>query len=457
VWRIVSINSATNEIVGKVVGTTSEQAKTMVEKAHATFQSWKSLTLQKRIELLQDFAKHLEKNADKISKLMTQEMGKPITQSEQEIARALDYLKWNFENAEKCLSPETTFENDKTIHKVFFEPKGVVLCIQPFNFPISQFIWQTIQNLIVGNVVVSKPDINSPLTAKLIREIIDTSKLPKGVLQICIGGAELGQFLVNQNFDMFLFTGSTKTGEYISKIAGEKMIPAHLELGGSSPAIVCADADIATSAERIFANRFRNSGQVCDCIKRVIVHENKFDELVKNLVNEANNQVVGNPMDKETTIGPLVNKQQLEKLIVQVADAVKNGAKIVYGGKQPKNLKGNFYEPTILTNIKKDMKVWQEEVFGPVLPIVTFKTVDEAIKLGNDTIYGLSACIFTSNKETYEKISKEINAGMIALNDKNYGGAFNPFGGVKASGNARVLGKYGFRELCNIKLITFEK
>jgi len=456
--QVISKNPSRNyEALGEVEETTNQEILKKLEFARYAQKEWKDLGLPKRIEIMRDLHAAFSNNIDKIAKLITQEMGKPITQSHQEIARALDYLKWDFENAEKYLQPEVTFENDETIHKVFFEPKGIVLCIQPFNFPFSQFIWQTMQNLIVGNVVVSKPDINSPLTAKLIEEIIDGSKLPKGVLQIVIGGVEVGQFLANHNFDMILFTGSTATGEYLYKAAAEKMIPAHLELGGSSPAIVCADADIVTAAKKIFANRFRNCGQVCDAIKRVIVHESKFDELVKNLTIEAGNQIVGDSMNEKTTIGPLVNQKQLDKLMEQVADAVKKGAKIICGGKQPTDLNGSFYEPTLLTNITRDMRVWKEEVFGPVCPVITFKTLEEAIELGNDTIYGLSACIFTSNKATHEKISEELNAGMIAVNDKNYGSAYNPFGGVKASGNARVLGKYGFQELCNIKLITFEK
>jgi succinate-semialdehyde dehydrogenase/glutarate-semialdehyde dehydrogenase len=451
--KIVSINPSNNEEVGAIEETTKEEVIKKVNLAKSVKNKWARLEIEERIVVLKEICNKFEENSDKIANLISLEMGKPINQSENEIKSTLKTMKWDLENAANCIAPETTFESDNEIQKVFYEPKGIVVAISPFNYPFSLCCATAFQNLIVGNLVISKPDPNVPLLYKFLEEILDNSNLPSGVWQFVFGGKEIGSYLVEQDIDMICFTGNTKTGEYLYKVAASKMIPILMELGGSAPGIVCEDADINCVIDGIFKKKFSNSGQLCHALKRLIVHENVFGEVVNKLKSIAEKQNIGEPLDRNTTIGPLVNEKQINTLLEQFNDAKSKGANIICGGKQ---LKGNYFEPTILTNITKDMKVWEEEVFGPILPIVTFKTIEEAIELANDTIYGLGGYVFTTNRENFEKISRELKTGMVALNNLAYSAPYNPFGGVKKSGLGRTRGKWGLRGLCNIKVVTFE-
>lgn len=456
--KIISTNpSKSYEILGEVEETTEEEVLEKLKLAKSVQREWRNIGLSKRIEIMRDLHDSFKDNLDKIANLISLEMGMPIVQAKEEVESGLSYLDWYLNNAEKYISPEITFEDDVEIHKVFYEPKGVVASITPWNFPFSNLVWQSCQNLIVGNVVMNKPDPNTPLVYKLLEKIINNSRLPEGVQQFVYGGKEVGQFLVSLDIDMICFTGNTKTGEYLYKVAAEKMIPCIMELGGSAPGIVLEDAEIDNVIDSIFFNKFLNCGQICDGLKRLIVHENIFDEVIEKLSGIVESQVVGEAINEDTTVGPLVNEKQLNTLLEQFNDAVNKGAKVVCGGKQPDNLHGSYFEPTLLKNVTKDMRVWREEVFGPILPIVSFKTIEEAIELANDTIYGLGGYIFTSNKETFANVSEELKTGMVSCNNLIYVIPSDPFGGVKKSGIGRNHGKYGFRELCNIKVVTFEK
>ena len=452
--KLVSINPSNNEILGEVEETTKEEIIDKINLAKSAQTKWANLDIDERIKILEEIYNKFEKNTDKIANLISLEMGKPITQSESEIKSTLKNIKWDLENAKNCIAPEITFENDTEMQKVFYEPKGIVVAISPFNYPFSLCCAIAFQNLIVGNVVISKPDQNLPLLYKFLEEILSNTNLPSGVWQFVFGGKEIGSFLVEQEIDMICFTGNTKTGEYLYKVAASKMIPILMELGGSAPGIVCEDADIDNVIQGIFKKKFSNSGQLCHALKRLIVHESIFDEVIDKLQKIVESQVIGESLDRNTTIGPLVNKKQLNTLTEQFDDAINKGAKVICGGKQ---LEEKYFEPTLLTNITKDMKVWKEEVFGPILPVVSFKTIEEAIELANDTIYGLGGYVFTTNKENFEKISKKLKTGMVACNNLVYSAPYNPFGGVKKSGLGRTRGKWGLRGLCNIKIVTFEK
>lgn len=456
--KLVSKNPSKNyEFLGEVEETIKGEVLEKLKLARSVQKEWEDLDLYKRIEILREIYIGLEVNRNKIINLISKETGKPIIQSEREVNTTLNNIKWDLDNADKCILPETTFEDDTEIHKVFYEPKGVVVSISPFNYPFSLCSAIAIQNLIVGNAVINKPDPNILLLYKLLEEIFNNSKLPKGVQQFVYGGSEIGNFLVEQDIDMICFTGSTRTGEYLYKAAATKMIPILMELGGSAPGIIFQDAEIDKIIEGVFNKKFSNTGQLCHALKRLIVHESKFDEIVEKLKNIAEKQIIGDCDNRNATMGSLVNEKQLNVLLEQFKDAVDKGAKVICGGKQPENLKGSYFEPTLLINITKNMKVWTEEVFGPILPVVSFKTTDEAIELANDTIYGLGGYVFTSDKKTFEKVSRELKTGTVACNNLVYSKPYNPFGGYKKSGIGRIRGKWGFRELCNVKVVTFEK
>ena len=456
--KIKSLNPSNKQLLGEVSISSQDEVQQKVKLAHEAKKSWKELGVKKRVELMTEVYEALHKRKDEIARLDTKEMGFPIAQCRDfNLGDAFGYFKWNLENAEKHLSPEITFEDDSTIHTVYYEPKGVVAVIQPWNFPFCQWSWGVVASLLAGNTVVYKPSEEVPLSAKLLEEIINSCNLPKGVMNFVYGSGETGEYLVNQNIDMIVFTGSTRTGQKLYKVAAEKFIPILLELGGSAPGIIFDDADIDSAVDTVFWQRYANCGQTCDGLKRLIVHEVVFDEVVSKLKTKLESSKIGDSLKEETEFGPLVAERQLTLLESQVKDAIDKGAKVVTGGSKPANLSGYFFEPTILTNITSGMRVWREEVFGPVLPIQSFKTDAEAVELANDTEYGLGSYFYTKDKVRADKVAGQLEAGMVSINGSNYVLPMNPFGGYKQSGLGREHGKYGFHELCNVKVVAKNK
>ena len=454
--KLISINPSNYEVLGEVEMSTEKEIVEKVVSAHASQKNWKALGLTKRIELLKSLLPLFTSKKEELALLSSKKMGMPYSEAVDDLNSGIEYFTWYLENAEKYLKPEITFEDENEIHKVIYEPKGVAAVIVPWNFPFSNFIWQVGQNLIVGNVVIFKHSEEIPLFSKEIENIFADSKVPQGVFNEIYGSGQVGNMLVHQDINMICFTGSSKVGKQLYKTAAEKFIPLLMELGGSAPGIVFEDADVDKIIESIYFNKFLNCGQVCDGLKRLIVHENKFEEVVDKLKKIVESKKIGMAENKDTDIGPLVAKRQLKLLQEQVKDAISGGAEIVTGGKSPEILKGAFYEPTLIVRVNRNMRIWKEEVFGPVLPIVPFKTYDEAIALANDTKYGLGGYIFTEDKKLFEKASSEINTGMVSHNNILYLKPCDPFGGNKDSGLGREHGKYGFHELCKIKIISME-
>jgi len=454
---IVSINPSTAEVLGEVPSSENEEIIIKVTQAQKAKKLWKELGIEGRNKYLSKIIVLIKVNKEKLATLQAQEMGMPISDALIDVDDGIRYSQWYLDHASEYLSPQKTFENDQIYHQVFHEPYGVAAVITPWNFPISNFVWGVMQNLTVGNVVVFKHSEECPLFGKKLEEIISKANLPDGVFSEVYGDGEVGDFLVHQNIDLIWFTGSTKVGQQLYKIAAEKFIKAVFELGGSSPGIVFADADIDRTLESIFSDRFFNCGQVCDGLKRLIVHKSRFSEVVDKLKKLIQIKKIGNALDPTTNIGPLVAKRQLDALKVQFQDAIDKGAKIEIGGKEITNLKGFFFEPTLLTNVTPDMKVWKEEVFGPILPIVTFETEEEAITLANDTKYGLGSYVFTEDKTLAARVASQIEAGMVGINNAYYGQPCSPFGGQKLSGMGRDHGAFGLHDLTQLKVVAFEK
>lgn len=455
--KLTSINPSDNSVLGEVEFTTEGEIKSLVENAHNEKTHWENLGIDGRNKILREFYNLLEEEGDELAILQSKEMGMPLSESKEDIEGSLGYLRWYSDNGEKYLSPEITFESDTEIHSVHREPRGVVAAIIPWNFPFANIVWQTGQNLVAGNVVVLKHSEEVPLFCKKIEEIVAKSTLPKGVLSFVYGDGKVGDILAKSNVNMICFTGSTKIGRYLYSVAAEKFIPALLEMGGSAPGLVMEDANLPDVIDSIILNRFIDCGQVCDGLKRLIVHKSRFDEIVKLLKEKLSSKRIGIATDESTELGPMVAERQVKLIEEQVEDAKSKGAKIVLGGKRPSGLTGAYYEPTLITEVTKEMKVWTEETFGPVLPIVTFSTIEEAIDLANDTQYGLGSYVFTQNKDVFEKISNELEAGMVSHNNAAYLKAFNPFGGYKLSGLGREHGKYGFHDVTQIKVVATEK
>lgn len=455
--KITSVNPSTYEVLGEVEASSESEIQEKVKKAQAAKKGWKELGLEGRIAALRKVAAKLTERLDELASLASKEMGMPISQSKADVSDGIGFFNWYLDNAAKYISPEVIYEDEKIIQMVFYEPIGVAAVITPWNFPFSNFIWGAGQNLIVGNTVVYKTSEECPLSGKLQEEIILSAGLSEGVFSEVYGEGTVGDFLVHQDINLISFTGSTNVGKHLYQVGGEKFIKVVCELGGSAPGIVFADADLDEALEVIYFNRFTNCGQICDGLKRLIVHESIFDKVVEELRKKLESVKVGNAEDETTDLGPLVAKRQLELLEEQVKDALDKGAKVVTGGKRPENLNGAFYEPTLLTKITPDMRVWKEEVFGPVLPIISFKTGEEAIELANDTKYGLGSYVFTKDKQRADKVASQIEAGMVGINSASYLNACSPFGGYKDSGIGREHGKFGFSELTQVKVVATEK
>ena len=452
-----SINPSTYEFIGEVAVSTGDEIKKKVLQARKAQGNWHDLGLEKRIELLRLAVAEMQNRKSEYLLLQSREMGMPLSEALAGFEGDVVYANWYFDNAEKYLSPETVFENDQEIHQVFYEPLGVCAVIIPWNFPFANFVWGALQSLIAGNTVILKHSEECPLSGKFIEEVF-SKFLPTGVMNEVYGNGEVGKMLLEQDIDMVSFTGSTKTGKLIYETAGKKFIKAVMELGGSAPGIIFHDADIDMAVNTVCANRLLNQGQCCDGLKRLIVHESIFDEVVKKVVANFSERKIGNAELENTQVGPLVAKRQLDLAVSQVEDAKAKGAQIECGGNSLEDkLHGAFFEPTVIIGVSSDMKVWNEEVFGPILPIVKFQTEDEAITLANQTSYGLGSYVYTKDTKRADRIASSIKSGMVSINGINYIMPFNPFGGYKNSGFGRQHGKYGFHEVSQIKVIAKNK
>lgn len=457
--KIISVNPSKNyEIIAETSVSTTAHIDEKVAQAHKVQQYWALLDLTKRIEILEEIYNEFVKRKDEIGRLTTLEMGMPASvRNDIDIDAGLHYMRGYLDFAQDWLNPEIVFEDQNEIHYLFFQPRGVMAVSSPWNYPFCNFIWGVIPNLVVGNTVVFKHSENCPLTAKLLEDIMLSQNLPIGVFNEIYGDGIIGDYLMNSAIDGIHFTGSTQVGKHLYQVAANKFIPATLELGGSAPGIVFDDADIPNAIASIYWNRFVNSGQTCDGLKRLIVHQSCFDSVVSQLQRLVATKKLGDPQDLSVDIGPLAAKKHCDLIEQQVADALDKGAKIICGAKRPQDLLGAYFQPTILTNITTDMRVWKEETFGPVLPVVSFDSEQQAIALANDTIYGLGGYIYTNDKNRALHISKQIQAGNISVNGTNYNRPQDPFGGYKYSGIGREHGKQGLRELCNSKVIALKK
>ena len=454
--KLISTNPGKNyQVIGSVNVSSLKEIKEKVDAAQKVRILWKELGVEKRTELIRPLYKEFIKKRKEIAQLVTQEIGKPIKESLSDLDWDDVYFKDFLNQGPKYLVPEISYKNNNSSHQVVYEPIGVAAVIVPWNYPFANFLWGTIPNLIAGNPVVFKHSEECPLTSKLIEGMMNKLNLPKGVFSEIYGDGKIGAELTDQDINLIWFTGSSKVGKILYEIAGRKFIKSIMELGGSNPVIIFNDVEINDQLiNQLFTARFMNCGQVCDAMKRLIVHKSVFKTVVEKFSNKLAKIKVGDPEDINTEIGCLVAERQLILLEDQVKDAIKKGAKIITGGQRPKGLKGAYYQLTILTNIKKNMRVWQEEVFGPVLPIISFETEKEAIELANDTHYGLGAQVFSKDQNRASGVAVKIDAGNVDINAGNHWQSCTPFGGYKISGMGREHGKWGFQELCQIKVIA---
>lgn len=435
------------KVLGQVATSTPQDIKQAVDKARAAQPAWDSLPLKQRIAYVEKLKPIFESNRDKLIHLTSSEMGMPIGLSTGLFDSAIEEIDWLLHNADSALAPVETYRSDSEVNVMLREPYGVMAAIMPWNFPLPNFVGTVIPALLAGNTVVLKYSEEIPLFSQLLQKLCQQAHLRDGIVHFITGDGTVGAQLADQDVDLLSFTGSSATGRKLYAKAAEKFIPIITELGGSSPGIVFANADLDEIVPQVFWQRFSNSGQFCDGLKRLLIERPVYDLFCQKLADFTKNRMVGNPVDADTELGPLVAKRQLDRLEDQIADAREKGATFLTGGARPDRLDGAYYLPTLITDITFDMKVWTEEVFGPALAIVPFDTEEEALALAHDTDYGLSAFLYTKDGERVERLSRQLKAGSISTQNSDYYKPQNAFGGYKASGIGRVGGVAGFHSV----------
>ena len=451
------INPATEEVIKDLIEDTESTLQLKYKSLRSSLSSWQQQPLKERIRCMVEFSELLKKNIEPLSEVLTSEVGKPLQQSRNEINGARARISWLTSNAEKYLSDEIMNSDDNLVERISYEPLGVICNISAWNYPYLVGLNVFVPALIAGNTVMYKPSEHSTLTGLEIQRLLYDAGLPSDVFQIAIGAKEVGEFLLDMPFDGYFFTGSYKTGKHIYNRVSTKMVPCQLELGGKDPLYVCDDNyDIKSVAAATADGAFYNNGQSCCAVERIYVHEKVYDNYVDEFIKEVKSYKVGKPNDEGVYIGPLCRKDQVEFLQGQVNDAIKKGGILATGGRPIKG-NGYFFEPTVILNATHTMDVVRDESFGPIIAIVKVKNDEEAVKLMQDTEYGLTAAVYSSNQQRAEKILKQINAGTGYWNCCDRVSAALPWSGRNHSGFGATLSHAGLRAFTRPKAYHLKK
>jgi succinate-semialdehyde dehydrogenase/glutarate-semialdehyde dehydrogenase/succinyl-CoA reductase len=448
--KIKTINPATEEIVQEYEIMTKEQINDKVKKARKAFQDWKKDT-SRRTDLLHDFANELRKDKESLARIATNEMGKPIKEARSEVEKCTWVMEYYADNGQ-IFSTDEVVNTDARKTVIKFQPIGVIGSIMPWNFPYWQALRFAAPSLMIGNTIVLKPASATMQCGIEIEKAFDRAGFQDGVFQTLVGDSSIAESLIDSDINAVTFTGSVPVGAKVAQRATSQVKKTVLELGGSDPFIVCEDADIEKASSGATKGRFINCGQSCIASKRFIVVKNVADEFIEKFVQKTEKLKVGDPLSDDTDIGPLVNASGLKKIDSQVKESVKEGAEVLTGGEQI-GKKGYFYKPTVLKNVNPKMSIAQEEVFGPVAPVIVADGEVEAIELANDSQYGLGASIWTQDLDKAERLSSSVESGIVSVNNVVASDPRVPFGGVKKSGFGRELSRYGMLEFVNIKSV----
>ncbi|MEP6928229.1 MAG: aldehyde dehydrogenase family protein [Ginsengibacter sp.] len=447
------INPATEEIIREIEEDTKETIAKKFQSLQVAQPAWQKVSLAQRIEIMNQFSFLLKKNIEHLSLTLTNEVGKPLQQSRNEISGAITRIKWLTENAEKYLSDEIMTMEKGLEEKISYEPLGVICNISAWNYPYLVGVNVFVPALLAGNAVMYKPSEYATLTGLEIEKLLKQAGIPENIFHITVGAKEVGEILLELPFDGYFFTGSYKTGKYIYEKVAPKMVPCQCELGGKDPLYVAEDVtDIKAVAAGTADGAFYNSGQSCCSVERIYVHEKIYNEYVDEFVKEVQSWKSGLPTLEGIYFGPLTRKDQLNILEQQVDDALQKGAIIIAGGK-PMNGKGYFFEPTIVTNVTHEMRVMKDESFGPIIGIMKVKNDEEAIQLMQDSEYGLTAAVYSSDQSRAEKILQQINTGSGYWNCCDRVSASLPWSGRKHSGFGVTLSHAGLRAFVRPKAL----
>jgi len=447
---------ATGEVLGTVAASTTAQVDAAVAAAAEAFETWRKVSLLERVELCRAAFAICMERSDEIAAMITREVGKTIREAREEME---EYTADHFRRASEDVLrhagqvlPSTQERNGTKRIMVVHEPVGVVAAVTPWNFPVDIAGIPVVYGLAVGCTVVWKPSEHAPLCAEMFVELLNDAGFPPGTINLVHGRGEIGSELVQHPaVGSVVFTGSVETGERVARDAGLKNRV--LELGGNGPQIVLADADVEKAADAAIVGCFYLAGQCCTAAERILVHRDVKDAFVEALLERTRALRVGDPLDDDTDMGPLCTPAVLARTREHVEDALAKGAELLHGG----GFEGQFHDPTVLDGVTSDMRIAQEETFGPVAPIMVFDTLDEALSIANETQFGLTASVFTRSLHDAWRAAEELRHGTVHINETtNYWDQLAPFGGAKSSGAGRELAGWVIDGLCEVKQITFE-
>lgn len=425
------------------------QVVQMLDISQKTFQKWSSYTVEYRVKFIKNLIFVLTKKQQFLAEMCSKEMGKPISQAVAEVKKCGLLCEYYAEHAETFLKNKQ-IKTDAEESFVTYEPLGVILGVMPWNFPYWQVFRFAIPAILAGNTVVVKHASNVAGCSKLIEDLFKEAEFPEGVYQnLLIGGNQVEKVIENPVIKAISLTGSEKAGASVASTAAKHIKKAVLELGGSNAFIVCEDADLDYTIPVAVNARMQNTGQSCIAAKRFIVHKSVYNDFLERFMNEAKKLKYGNPLNKDTDIGPLARVDLAEDIEKQVNESVKMGAKILMGGKR----KDAYYEPTVLTNITKYMPAFKDEIFGPVAAVMPFDSFEEAVELSNGTSFGLGVSVFTGNTEGIKNKVSQFEEGAVFINAMVKSDPALPFGGVKKSGFGRELAENGIKEFVNVKTV----
>ncbi len=458
--KVVSVNPATGETLREFQSATEADVQAAVTRARVAQLAWNEIGVRRRVNILREFQRLLHEKKSEVAGLITREAGKPIVEALlTEVMVVLDATRFCVESGFDFLReqpvPHGNLAMKTKVGRIVREPHGVIGIISPWNYPFSIPSTESLSALVTGNAVVLKPSELTSLNALKLASLLHEAGVPKDVFQVIVGDGSVGSALLNADIDKLVFTGSLATGKRIAQAAAARLLPVVLELGGKDPMLVLDDADVDVASSGAVWGAFANCGQACLSVERCYVHHSLYDAFVDACVEKTKQLRVGNGIDSQTDMGPLISERQLRNVELHVEDARARGARVLSGGARLPQLGPNFYAPTVLADVTHAMRIMREETFGPVLPVMPFDTDEEAIRLANDSDYGLAASVWTRDRARGESLARRIQAGTVMVNDAMacFGISEAPHGGVKASGMGRTHGRLGLEEMVRIKHI----